>query len=78
MLKHHDAEKIQKSFPWFLRLHDLLGSSPTFDCSGVVNSMTSLNLSILAPREDNEISDGQRDEEEEPQVFLAPILSLHN
>ena len=40
--------------------------------------MTSLNLSILAPREDNEISDGQRDEEEEPQVFLAPILSLHN
>ena len=78
MLKHRDAEKIQKSFLWFLCLHDLIGSSPIFDRSGVVNSMTSLNLSILAPREDNEISDGQSDEEEEPQVFLAPILSLHN
>ncbi|KAF8977504.1 hypothetical protein BDQ17DRAFT_1550881 [Cyathus striatus] len=40
-------QKIEKDFPWYLRLHRHLSPSPIFDRSAVANSATELDLSVL-------------------------------
>ncbi|KAF8576061.1 hypothetical protein K439DRAFT_1623139 [Ramaria rubella] len=40
-------EKVQKSFPWYKRLHTLMGMSPVVDRSAVGHSMSELDLSVL-------------------------------
>ncbi|KAJ3502371.1 hypothetical protein NLJ89_g8915 [Agrocybe chaxingu] len=40
-------EEIQMKFPWFLRMHNLLGTNPTVDRSAVANSQTSVNTAVL-------------------------------
>ncbi|KAJ7911696.1 hypothetical protein B0H13DRAFT_2328078 [Mycena leptocephala] len=40
-------DKIQKKFPWYKRMHLLMGNSPVVDRSAVSHSQTSVDLSIL-------------------------------
>ncbi|CAA7264515.1 unnamed protein product [Cyclocybe aegerita] len=40
-------EEVNQEFPWFLRMHDLLGTNPTVDRSAVAHSQTSVNTAVL-------------------------------
>ncbi|KAF5319423.1 hypothetical protein D9619_008797 [Psilocybe cf. subviscida] len=44
-------EKMQARFPWYIRLHLLLSASPIYDGSGVANSATPLNTSVLGTQQ---------------------------
>ncbi|KAF8209187.1 hypothetical protein K438DRAFT_2066189 [Mycena galopus ATCC 62051] len=40
-------DAVQKKFPWYLRMHDLMGSSPVVNRSAVAHSGTRVDLGIL-------------------------------
>ncbi|KAF7351953.1 hypothetical protein MVEN_01157300 [Mycena venus] len=40
-------DAIQEKFPWYMRMHDLMGSSPVINRSAVAHSGTRVDLSIL-------------------------------
>jgi len=40
-------EKVQKKFPWYMRLHSLMGTSPVVSKSAPAHSRTSVDLSLL-------------------------------
>ncbi|CAA7257432.1 unnamed protein product [Cyclocybe aegerita] len=40
-------EEVNQEFPWFLWMHDLLGTNPTVDRSAVAHSQTSVNTAVL-------------------------------
>ncbi|KAJ7435371.1 hypothetical protein B0H11DRAFT_1937674 [Mycena galericulata] len=61
---------IKAKFPWYLRMHVLMGSSPTVDCSALAHSQTRVDLSVLDGRgkkvvpidsDDNSASDAESD-----------------
>lgn len=41
------ADLIQTKFPWYKRMHALMGTSPIVDRSAVAHSRTAIDLSIL-------------------------------
>jgi len=47
----HDTDKyleqINKVFPWYKRLHALMGTSPIVDTSAIANSTTDIDLTVL-------------------------------
>ncbi|KAF8985159.1 hypothetical protein BDQ17DRAFT_1436718 [Cyathus striatus] len=47
LVEEVSTEKIECDFKWYLRLHQLLSTSPIYNCSGVANSSTPLDTSIL-------------------------------
>lgn len=49
------AEQIQKKFPWYKRMHTLMGTSPIVDRSAIAHSQTRINLDVLA-RDSNSVS----------------------
>jgi hypothetical protein len=40
-------DRIQLKFPWYKRMHALMGTSPIVDRSAIANSATALDLSAL-------------------------------
>jgi hypothetical protein len=40
-------EKVQKQFPWYMRLHSLMGTSPVVSKSALAHSRTLVDLSLL-------------------------------
>ncbi|KAJ7858305.1 hypothetical protein B0H13DRAFT_2356586 [Mycena leptocephala] len=45
--RYERTDKIQKKFPWYKRMHLLMGNSPVVDRSAVSHSQTSVDLAIL-------------------------------
>jgi hypothetical protein len=59
------ADLIQTKFPWYKRMHALMGTSPIVDRSAIAHSRTAIDLGILA-RDETPVS---------PFFYLQPLYS---
>ena len=64
------TDTIVKVFPWYMRMHLLMGTSPVINQDAVENSLTLLNLNILA-------CNGKGDEDKEVIGLGALYVSLY-
>jgi hypothetical protein len=46
-LIHYFLELIEAKFPWYLRMHQLMGTSPIVDRAAITHSQTPVDLSTL-------------------------------
>jgi hypothetical protein len=60
------ADAITKVFPWYMRMHCLMGTSPVINRDAVGNSSTPLNLDILA----------RIGGDEDKEVIMAPLFHI--
>ncbi|KAF9235926.1 hypothetical protein BU15DRAFT_64469 [Melanogaster broomeanus] len=76
-------EDIQKKFPWYRRMDELMGSSPAHNRSAVSNSQSTLDLSVLGGNDtDNEDNISRRtptpmDDDDVIPWPLSPLANLH-
>lgn len=40
-------DKVQEQFPWYKRMHALMGTSPIVDRSAIANSTSDIDLTVL-------------------------------
>ena len=64
------TDAIVKAFLWYMCMHCLMGTSPVINQDAVGNSLTPLNLDILA-------HNGNGDEGNEVIMTAVPCISLY-
>ena len=54
---------MEKKFPWYLRMNELMGGSPISSRKAVANSQSTLDLSILGVEDEDEDDDDDDDDD---------------
>jgi len=71
------ADAIAKVFPWYMRMHRLMGTSPIVDRSAMAHSNTTLNLGAIMHGHKDRGSDDELEIDKVRYIRLSLLPSMN-